>query len=125
MYFILGVVWIMIIGLDISLHQPTHVKPKNFEFIKANAQERLPLDDNTFYFIFQRLLFIGYTNEKCYVKGSFPIDGGPATQYLCVLLIHSDEEFDESVKTMEKELFENNSYNYWVRTYGRKVNDNN
>ncbi|CAG8754449.1 15510_t:CDS:1, partial [Gigaspora rosea] len=53
-----------IIGLDISLHQPTHVKPKNFEFIKANAQERLPLDDNTFYFIFQRLLFIGYTNEK-------------------------------------------------------------
>ncbi|CAG8469435.1 9905_t:CDS:1, partial [Gigaspora rosea] len=24
----------------------------------------------------------------------------------------SDEEFDESVKTMEKEIFENDSYNY-------------
>ncbi|CAG8638815.1 17625_t:CDS:2, partial [Gigaspora margarita] len=191
-----------IIGLDISPHQPTHIKPKNFEFIKANAQERLPFDDNTFDFVFQRLLVAGYTNEKWsnvvnelvrvlkpggyleLCEGSFPIDGGPSTQYLWnsiteILTNHrndvdvyqkidqylqnqgqlenikkeekkvyyglkhnhielgkaitnnmvtatnslkpiltkflniTDEEFDESVKTMEKELFENDTYNYW------------
>ncbi|RIB29681.1 S-adenosyl-L-methionine-dependent methyltransferase, partial [Gigaspora rosea] len=40
-----------VIGLDISPHQPTQIIPKNFEFIKANTQERLPFDDNTFDFV--------------------------------------------------------------------------
>ncbi|KAF0475809.1 S-adenosyl-L-methionine-dependent methyltransferase [Gigaspora margarita] len=50
-----------VIGLDIS---PTQIIPKNFEFIKANVQERLPFDDNTFDFVFQRFLLVGYAKEK-------------------------------------------------------------
>ncbi|RIB12295.1 S-adenosyl-L-methionine-dependent methyltransferase, partial [Gigaspora rosea] len=53
-----------VIGLDISPIQSTHIKPKNFEFIKANAQEGLPFDDNTFDFVFQRFLLVGYAKEK-------------------------------------------------------------
>ncbi|CAG8548307.1 8562_t:CDS:2 [Gigaspora rosea] len=89
-----------VIGLDISPIQSTHIKPKNFEFIKANAQEGLPFDDNTFDFVFQRFLLVGYAKEKWpYVineivrvlkPGGFLelcepskiIDGGPVTQRL-------------------------------------------
>ncbi|CAG8559892.1 24284_t:CDS:2 [Cetraspora pellucida] len=53
-----------IIGLDISSHQPTTIKPKNFVFVKANAEERLPFDDNTFDFVFQRYLTFGLTKER-------------------------------------------------------------
>ncbi|CAG8707395.1 1559_t:CDS:2, partial [Cetraspora pellucida] len=53
-----------IIGLDISSHQPTTIKPKNFVFVKANAEERLPFDDNTFDFVFQRYLTFGLTRER-------------------------------------------------------------
>ncbi|CAG8499761.1 5919_t:CDS:2, partial [Gigaspora rosea] len=176
-----------VIGLDISPHQPTQIIPKNFEFIKANTQERLPFDDNTFDFVFQRLLIIGYTKETwpnvinelvrvlkpggylelCEV--SMSLEGGPATRYLwknaenikkeekkvyyglkhnhielskaimnnhvaatnslkpilTKILKISDEEFEDSVKKMEKELFEGDAYHYWARAYGRKVNDNN
>ncbi|RIB14833.1 S-adenosyl-L-methionine-dependent methyltransferase [Gigaspora rosea] len=205
-----------VIGLDISSYQPTHIKPSNFEFIKADAQEGLPFDDNTFDFVFQRFLFIGYTTEKWpYVineivrvlkpggylelcEPSNVFDGGPATQRLWnygeaeLLKKHggdfdayqklekylqdqvgqlenikkevkqsyfgtkhnslelskvnignainalvslkpiltktlqvSDEEYDELVKTCEKELFELDSYFYMVRAYARKVNNNN
>ncbi|CAG8711220.1 11385_t:CDS:2, partial [Dentiscutata heterogama] len=87
-----------IIGIDISSHQPTQIKPNNFEFIKANAQERLPFDDNTFDFVFQRLLVLGHTKEKWpkvinefvrvlkpggfleLCESSIPFDAGPATQ---------------------------------------------
>ncbi|RIB22784.1 S-adenosyl-L-methionine-dependent methyltransferase [Gigaspora rosea] len=53
-----------VIGLDISPYQPTTIKPKNFEFVKGNVQERLPFDDNTFDFVFQRFLVFGITKEK-------------------------------------------------------------
>ncbi|RIB25444.1 S-adenosyl-L-methionine-dependent methyltransferase [Gigaspora rosea] len=53
-----------IVGLDISPHQPTHIKPKNFSFVKANVLEGLPFDDNTFDFVFQRYLVSGYPKEK-------------------------------------------------------------
>ncbi|CAG8649167.1 3755_t:CDS:2 [Racocetra fulgida] len=53
-----------IIGLDISPHQPTTIKPKNFDFVKSNVEEGLPFDDNNFDFVFQRLLVIGITKEK-------------------------------------------------------------
>ncbi|CAG8753584.1 5821_t:CDS:2, partial [Dentiscutata erythropus] len=87
-----------VIGIDISPHQPSQIKPKNFEFIKANVLERLPFDDNTFDFVFQRLMNIGYTKEKWpevinelvrvlkpggfleLCEPSFPFDEGPATQ---------------------------------------------
>ncbi|CAG8617939.1 22803_t:CDS:2, partial [Dentiscutata erythropus] len=54
-----------VVGLDISPHQPTMIKPKNFEFIRANVHERLPFDDNTFDFVFQRYLTVGLNKEKC------------------------------------------------------------
>ncbi|CAG8469836.1 S-adenosyl-L-methionine-dependent methyltransferase [Gigaspora rosea] len=53
-----------VIGLDISPYQSTMIKPKNFEFVKGNVQERLPFDDNTFDFVFQRYLLFGITKEK-------------------------------------------------------------
>ncbi|RIB21729.1 S-adenosyl-L-methionine-dependent methyltransferase [Gigaspora rosea] len=53
-----------IIGIDISSNQPTQIKPINFEFIKANALEGLPFEDNTFDFVFQRFLVSGYTTDK-------------------------------------------------------------
>ncbi|CAG8654355.1 15914_t:CDS:2 [Dentiscutata erythropus] len=96
----IGYPLVEVIGLDISSHQPTQIKPKNFEFVKANAQEGLPFDDNTFDYVFQRFLVVGYAKEKwTYVineivrvlkPGGFlelyepskMIDGGPATQRL-------------------------------------------
>ncbi|CAG8808333.1 38686_t:CDS:2, partial [Gigaspora margarita] len=41
---------IEVVGLDISSHQPTYIKPKNFSFIKANVLEGIPFEDNTFDF---------------------------------------------------------------------------
>ncbi|RIB23135.1 hypothetical protein C2G38_2242874 [Gigaspora rosea] len=59
-----------VIGIDISPHQPTQIKPNNFEFINANVQERLPFDDNTFDFPDGFL-------ELC--ESSLQFDAGPAT----------------------------------------------
>ncbi|CAG8746145.1 7506_t:CDS:2, partial [Dentiscutata erythropus] len=203
-----------VIGIDISPNQPTQIKPNNFEFIKANVQERLPFDDDTFDFVFQRLLILGHTSEKWpkvidelvrvlkpggfleLCETSLPFDEGPATQriwkaeseilteqgsdlnvyqkldqYLqnqgqleninkevkktyfgvkhnniefgkaftndMVSVINSlkpvltkklqisGEEYDELVKTSEKELFEHDTYIYWVRAYASKVIDDN
>ncbi|CAG8700309.1 24566_t:CDS:2, partial [Dentiscutata erythropus] len=46
------------IGIDISPVQPDFIKPKNAEFITANALETLPFDNNTFDYIFQRILYV-------------------------------------------------------------------
>ncbi|CAG8845284.1 5950_t:CDS:2, partial [Racocetra persica] len=53
-----------VVGVDISPYQPTTIKPKNFEFVMANVEERLPFDDNTFDFVFQRYLVFGLSKEK-------------------------------------------------------------
>ncbi|RIB14827.1 S-adenosyl-L-methionine-dependent methyltransferase [Gigaspora rosea] len=45
--------------------------------------------------------------------------------FLTKTLQVSDEEYDELVKTCEKELFELDSYYYLVRAYASKVTDNN
>ncbi|KAF0542488.1 S-adenosyl-L-methionine-dependent methyltransferase [Gigaspora margarita] len=52
------------IGMDISQVQPEENKPPNVEFIQGNLLERLPFDDNTFDFIFQRFLFVGIPADK-------------------------------------------------------------
>ncbi|CAG8778867.1 17236_t:CDS:2, partial [Cetraspora pellucida] len=87
-----------IVGLDITVQQPTQIKPSNFTFIKANVLDGLPFDDNTFDYVFQRYMFGGYPKEKWpfiinelvrvlkpggYVEllePSMMIDIGPATQ---------------------------------------------
>ncbi|CAG8745818.1 4408_t:CDS:2 [Gigaspora rosea] len=53
-----------VVGLDISPHQPTQIKPDKFTFVKANALNGLPFDNNTFDFVFQRYLVSGYPKEK-------------------------------------------------------------
>ncbi|CAG8821382.1 29583_t:CDS:2 [Gigaspora margarita] len=81
--------------------QPTQIKPKNFKFVKANAMERLPFEDNTFDFVFQRYMFTGCIKKKWpdlineivrvlkpggFLEVSFRpskmFDLGPATQHL-------------------------------------------
>ncbi|CAG8639239.1 14700_t:CDS:2 [Dentiscutata erythropus] len=52
------------IGIDISLIQPSCIKPKNAEFIQANVLERLPFHNYTFDFVFQRLLFAGIPGNE-------------------------------------------------------------
>ncbi|CAG8609550.1 22541_t:CDS:2 [Gigaspora rosea] len=89
-----------IVGLDLSPHQPTYIKPKNFSFIKANVLEGIPFEDNTFDFVFQRYLVFGYPKEKWpfimneivrvlkpggfleLCEPSTVYDAGPVTQYL-------------------------------------------
>ncbi|CAG8570652.1 6167_t:CDS:2 [Gigaspora margarita] len=49
---------------DISPLQPTHIKPKNFTFIKANVLEGIPFEDNTFDFVYQRFMSYAYTKDE-------------------------------------------------------------
>ncbi|CAG8449607.1 3611_t:CDS:2 [Cetraspora pellucida] len=51
-------------GVDISPIQPGYIKPKNAEFIEANVLESLPFDNDTFDFVFQRLLFAGIPGNE-------------------------------------------------------------
>ncbi|CAG8714992.1 18390_t:CDS:2, partial [Racocetra fulgida] len=53
-----------IVGLDITVQQPTQIKPSNFTFVKANVLDGLPFDDNTFDYVFQRYMIGGYPKEK-------------------------------------------------------------
>ncbi|CAG8586860.1 21912_t:CDS:2 [Cetraspora pellucida] len=52
------------IGIDISPVQPEENIPPNAKFTQANLLERLPFDDNTFDFIFQRFLCLGIPADK-------------------------------------------------------------
>ncbi|KAF0402420.1 S-adenosyl-L-methionine-dependent methyltransferase [Gigaspora margarita] len=52
------------IGIDISPIQPSCIKPKNAEFIEANILERLPFLNDTFDFVFQRVLFSGIPGKE-------------------------------------------------------------
>ena len=53
-----------ITGIDISPIRPSQVKPDNFTFIQANILDGLPFEDNTFDYVFQRLLFAAITRDK-------------------------------------------------------------
>ncbi|KAF0541350.1 S-adenosyl-L-methionine-dependent methyltransferase [Gigaspora margarita] len=109
-----------IIGLDISPHQPTQIKPKNFTFVKANVLEGLPFEDDTFDFIFQRFLVFGYSKEKWpYVinelvrvlkPGGFlelnefsnQFDTGPSNQRLWFTIVKMFEERGVDLNTCQK-----------------------
>ena len=51
-------------GIDISPIQPLQVKPKNFTFIQANLLNGLPFADDSFDFVFQRLLVGAIPKDK-------------------------------------------------------------
>ena len=53
-----------ITGIDISPIRPSQVKPDNFTFIQANILDGLPFEDNTFDYVFQRLLSAAITRDK-------------------------------------------------------------
>ncbi|CAG8788352.1 14774_t:CDS:2, partial [Racocetra persica] len=52
------------IGVDISPVQPDLDKPANVEFMEGNVLESLPFDDNTFDYVFQRLLTSAFPANK-------------------------------------------------------------
>ncbi|RIB24418.1 S-adenosyl-L-methionine-dependent methyltransferase [Gigaspora rosea] len=52
------------IGIDIAPIQSSHIKPSNVEIIKGNILERLPFNDNTFDYVFQRTLYVGIPENK-------------------------------------------------------------
>ncbi|RIB27215.1 S-adenosyl-L-methionine-dependent methyltransferase, partial [Gigaspora rosea] len=92
---------ISVVGIDISAYQPTQIKPENFTFIKANVQDGIPFEDDTFDFVFQRYLIGGHPKEKWPIvinemvrvlkpggylelcEPSAMCDAGPVTQQLC------------------------------------------
>ncbi|SRR6266540_510088 len=53
-----------IIGIDISPIQPSQVKPENFTFIQANFFDGLPFADDSFDFVFQRLMVGAIPKDK-------------------------------------------------------------
>ena len=51
-------------GIDISPIQPSQIKPDNFTFVQANIFDGLPFEDDTFDFVFQRLLVASIPKDK-------------------------------------------------------------
>ncbi|KAF0519587.1 S-adenosyl-L-methionine-dependent methyltransferase [Gigaspora margarita] len=51
-------------GFDMSPHQPTQIKPFNAEFVVGNVLDGLTFEDDTFDFIYQRMLFAAYPKSK-------------------------------------------------------------
>ncbi|RHZ83325.1 hypothetical protein Glove_97g92 [Diversispora epigaea] len=51
-------------GLDISPIQPSEIKPKNVNFVISNVLNRLPFENDTFDYIFQRLLFLALPKDR-------------------------------------------------------------
>ncbi|CAG8805059.1 31687_t:CDS:2, partial [Gigaspora margarita] len=109
-----------VVGLDLSPHQPTQIKPDNFTFVKANVLDGLPFDNNTFDFVFQRYLVSGYPKEKWpYVinelvrvlkpggylelsEFSYLFDAGPADQCLWYTAVRLLEERGADFNSYEK-----------------------
>lgn len=50
-------------GVDMTAHEFTKEKLPNFEFTVGNLLEGLPFEDNTFDYVYQRLLFLGLNDE--------------------------------------------------------------
>ena len=54
----------VITGIDISPIQPSQIKPKNFIFIQGNIFDGLPFADDSFDFVFQRLMVGAIPKDK-------------------------------------------------------------
>lgn len=51
-------------GIDLSSVFPQFIKPANTRFYRHNLADRLPFEDNTFDFVYQRLLMFGIKSEE-------------------------------------------------------------
>lgn len=51
-------------GIDISAVWPTEIRPRNCRFQVVNATQGLPFEDNTFDFVYQRFMIMGYPAES-------------------------------------------------------------
>ncbi len=51
-------------GLDFSPIQTSKIKPENFTFIQASLLNELPFENNSFDFVFQRLLCGSISKDK-------------------------------------------------------------
>jgi ubiquinone/menaquinone biosynthesis C-methylase UbiE len=51
-------------GIDISPMFPTEIKPRNVQFMQRNAVEGLPFPDETFDFVFMRIMYLSFTKEQ-------------------------------------------------------------
>lgn len=50
-------------GVDCSYVFPENIKPPNIDFSIGNIAKDMPFPENHFDYIFQRLLFLGLTND--------------------------------------------------------------
>lgn len=51
-------------GLDISSTWPTEIRPHNCNFVVGNLVHELPFEENSFDFVFMRLVGMGIPNEQ-------------------------------------------------------------
>lgn len=73
-------------GVDITPNElPNTEKPDNCEFQIANISEHIPYPDNTFDYIFQRLLIMGLTHESW--DNVYGIRNNDLTEVFCVNIL--------------------------------------
>jgi SAM-dependent methyltransferase len=51
-------------GVDISVGWPTEIRPRNSDFVVGNIVNELPFEDNTFDFVYMRLVGMGISNDE-------------------------------------------------------------
>ncbi|KAI8578484.1 hypothetical protein K450DRAFT_247068 [Umbelopsis ramanniana AG] len=51
-------------GIDVSVGWPTEIRPRNSDFVVGNIVSELPFEDNTFDFVYMRLVGMGVSNDE-------------------------------------------------------------
>ncbi|CAO3675379.1 unnamed protein product [Umbelopsis ramanniana] len=51
-------------GVDVSVGWPTEIRPRNSDFVVGNIVNELPFADNTFDFVYMRLVGMGVSNRE-------------------------------------------------------------
>lgn len=51
-------------GVDVSVGWPTEIRPRNCDFVVGNIVNELPFADNTFDFVYMRLVGMGVSNGE-------------------------------------------------------------
>lgn len=51
-------------GIDVSVGWPTEIRPRNCDFVVGNIVNELPFADNTFDFVYMRLVGMGVSNGE-------------------------------------------------------------